>query len=106
MRISDWSSDVCSSDLVLLFRQRQTRFLHKLIPALVLLDSVPVNRRAVRAHDLKAQSSQLSLDRFIAQRFLERISQAVGDIVRRLGRRTYPYPRIGFKARAIGRAPV
>src|SRR3546814_12999084 len=47
MRISDWSSDVCSSDLQLGEIDRRVRYLSKRLETLRVVDAAPADRGAV-----------------------------------------------------------
>src|SRR3546814_3110105 len=53
MRISDWSSDVCSSDLKMLFKElivpsNAHRFLYRLAPMLAIAPALEIGRASCR----------------------------------------------------------
>src|SRR3546814_410547 len=103
MRISDWSSDVCSSDLLDILHRDQAAQLESLVHHQYLLDAMLVHQRqyVVIAGTLAHRYQAVALGHDVAHRIVELLLEAhvaAGDDTDQIG--TFHHWHAGDIARA------
>src|SRR3546814_12142392 len=100
MRISDWSSDVCSSDLVAYDHHDIDDGLRAGLLTVADLDSVP--HVAAVFHDVRARYPEIEMPRLIHESMRRLIDITVRDILDETRRRlAAAAPRAGAEIRAL-----